>query len=466
MEGVLTEVVDGAGCCSKPRTKRSAKLVNYLLNLSDIKTNALLESVDLRSAKSISFSEDGEEVTISLGDREILLQSDNLKKWKNQLDVYNGREKQWSPIPMPTSYHRCTVKCLEHLMKCGTETEGLFRVAAIDADIAKLFQSLVADDVNLAPGTDPHLVAGTLKRLLRDMPETLLTNKFYSFLIESQPPPVASEVAESVRLLPAANRDLLNSLFELLITIAKNSAKTKMDMASLGICVNPQLGRKDKSIIENLKDSLQPLYVHYEKLHNYVPPNRHSEETPTPADVDRPNFPTTKGSPNGGLPPKKQSGLASGHKLPPKKKSGKGSLDMTATITTATGILDFQDLNNTEVGKGVPYHRQYSDDDTDDDHASRVHSKSGNTNPTSEGVSAVAAAAAASTDAAEARAVEAAGRADNTDVPMHVLECSTPDKNTPEEDSALLNGHVAVKVDIKDAGRQQGQEDANDTQAD
>jgi len=311
------------------------------------------ESIDLRLVKRVFFCEDGRSFKIQLEKRELSFTTDSkesLEPWKSLLEVYNGRPKVWSPVPIPVSFHRAIAKCIAFLLRPGaaSEEEGIFRVSASSTDIQDLFTLLMTTKEGIPEESDCHVVGGCLKKLLRDLPETLLTKKLYLFLTQSSPPPVASEVAESVSSLPPANRDLLLSLFQLLVLVAANKSKTKMDMAGLEICILPTLGLKEKSVIENMRDSLEPLFAHYEKLLGYEGdgegegdglerrPRVVSMDVPLPTipqelkdknDTRRTSLSANESGLAGSfLPPKKKT------VLPPKKKRGAGSVGAVDSI--------------------------------------------------------------------------------------------------------------------------------------
>lgn len=74
------------------------------------------------------------------------------------------------------------VRCAQHLLLWGVQEEGLFRVPGRAAHITKLrteFDTGVDYDMSgCAPGDlDPHAVASTFKAYLRELPESILTQK-------------------------------------------------------------------------------------------------------------------------------------------------------------------------------------------------------------------------------------------------------------------------------------------------
>jgi len=344
MEGYLVERKTRRGwwccCCPQSDTTRFARMANYTLILDYAQRGAAPpESLDLRLVKRVIFCEDGRSFKIQLDKRELSFTTDSkasLEPWKSLLEVYNDRSKPWSPIPIPVSFHRNIAKCVEFMLKpmSASEEEGIFRVSASSTDIQDLFTFLMTSTQEIPVDADCHVVGGCLKKLLRDLPETLLTKKLYLFLTQSSPPPVETEVTESVNSLPPANRDLLLSLFKLLVLIASNKAKTKMDMAGLEICILPTLGLKEKSVIENMRYSLEPLFSFYEKLLGYAGDEIKRPRMLTVSDVPIPAIPQELKDntelpdknllpkdfvPNAFLPPKKGKKTV----LPPKKKNEK-----------------------------------------------------------------------------------------------------------------------------------------------
>jgi hypothetical protein len=163
--------------------------------------------------------------------------------------------------------------CIAFLQEHGTHDEGLFRMSASSDQIIASTKQIMRARGSIEEGTSCHVVSGVLKLLLRELPETILTNRFYEYLTKS-PPPTSHAVQSKVVTLPDANREVLDALFALMVAVASNEAETKMDLGNLGTCLTPALSRKDHSIVEHMALSFDPLFRYYEEKLNFVRPKK------------------------------------------------------------------------------------------------------------------------------------------------------------------------------------------------
>jgi hypothetical protein len=64
--------------------------------------------------------------------------------------------------------------------------DGIFRVSGRNEDVQNLYLHFLCGNSNLLPDSDVHGVANVLKKMLREMPETILTNKLFDAMVNPQ----------------------------------------------------------------------------------------------------------------------------------------------------------------------------------------------------------------------------------------------------------------------------------------
>ncbi|EGO00246.1 hypothetical protein SERLA73DRAFT_72973 [Serpula lacrymans var. lacrymans S7.3] len=195
------------------------------------------------------------------------------------------------------------VRCAQHILVCGVQELGLFRVSGRSSHVAKLRTEFdTGADYDLAlcnPGDlDPHAVASIFKAYLRELPEPILTHALAPYFeaailternaqgpsqgnqpLPSSPkfglrkPPSLSTLAmpvfakssppsESLRRalssliarLPQENRDLLRTVTELINATASRSGDTKMPLSNLLLVLCPSLNM-NPSLLQALCES-------------------------------------------------------------------------------------------------------------------------------------------------------------------------------------------------------------------
>ncbi|RZF47061.1 hypothetical protein LSTR_LSTR011798 [Laodelphax striatellus] len=163
--------------------------------------------------------------------------------------------------------------CLSHLETHGLHTLGLFRVSSSKKRVRqnrRWTRSLVGKESTLDAESCPHDVATLLKEYFRDLPDSLLCKDLYPAFIQTQRIRNRRLQQEALRnliyLLPAANRDTLWALLNLLSLVASNAEDhqssdgewrlgNKMDSNNLATLFAPNILHSSSSN-KSLKDEM------------------------------------------------------------------------------------------------------------------------------------------------------------------------------------------------------------------
>ena len=148
----------------------------------------------------------------------------------------------------------------------GVTVEGVFRIPGSESNSQLLYHRFVQNQFNIDHVVDVHDVVTCLKRMLREAPETVLTNRLYALFADSPTPPTPQEIQACVAQLPSHTRELLQLLFQTLHAISENVSVTKMTYHNLEVCLMPMLSRKDRSILEHMTVSFLPLLDYFRRL--------------------------------------------------------------------------------------------------------------------------------------------------------------------------------------------------------
>jgi RhoGAP domain/PH domain len=146
---------------------------------------------------------------------------------------------------------------IDFLFTRGTQTEGIFRISVNSHMLDEYVQMFLRGEFNESTATsedEVHAVAGVVKRILRDMPETLLTERLLPHFVElsekttsssaAADAGIVSAVRRQVLLLPSDNMQMLHRLCMLLHAVADMKQFSQMDIKNLAICIGPNLTSK------------------------------------------------------------------------------------------------------------------------------------------------------------------------------------------------------------------------------
>lgn len=169
-----------------------------------------------------------------------------------ELAVQRGTAES-RPFNLPLVVVKASFKVREHMTD-----EGIFRLSGSHARIQYWKKRYdLGDDPNLNKESDPHVISGLLKLYLRELPESLLTQKlmpnFEAAKSLDDPHVRAMYVASLVAQLPECNYALLNWMLVLLLNIISHSDTNKMNADNVALIFSPTL----KCSVETLQLMLE-----------------------------------------------------------------------------------------------------------------------------------------------------------------------------------------------------------------
>lgn len=144
-------------------------------------------------------------------------------------------------------------KILSHLERIGVREEGILRVAGLQQKVESLHTSFEADFYRqpekieqLLQAASCHDLAGLLKRLLRDLPQPLLTVEYIDLFYQCHGLPEKGGVQVRalnilVLLLPPENRHTLRALFSFLLAVIQHQSLNKMSLHNVAMIIAPSL---------------------------------------------------------------------------------------------------------------------------------------------------------------------------------------------------------------------------------
>ena len=156
---------------------------------------------------------------------------------------------------------------MRHILAQGRiDTEGIFRIPGSAEEVDQLRKYYDGEPSSCPEGiterTDVHSTCGLLKLFLRELPDPLLTFKFYEPFVYVQRNQVFDLTTKLMHMknllnaLPEVNVTLLKELIQFLHKVAEHSAKNKMTMSNLAIVFGPELLRSDDdSMIKLLQNA-------------------------------------------------------------------------------------------------------------------------------------------------------------------------------------------------------------------
>ena len=142
------------------------------------------------------------------------------RAWVDCLSVFNGQNRD---PKIGFGMRQAVSACCTFLNENTAMLEMIFQKVPVASESRKLYLELLVDGPNaLKSQSDPICVADVLKRLLRSLPQSLLTNCLVNEFIAAADP---NSVALLLQDLPIANRLLLKSLTQIMARAIKNSAE-------------------------------------------------------------------------------------------------------------------------------------------------------------------------------------------------------------------------------------------------
>eukprot|EP01094_Clydonella_sp_ATCC50884_P014334 TRINITY_DN2471_c6_g1_i1.p1 TRINITY_DN2471_c6_g1~~TRINITY_DN2471_c6_g1_i1.p1 ORF type:complete len:629 (+),score=207.09 TRINITY_DN2471_c6_g1_i1:355-2241(+) len=164
-------------------------------------------------------------------------------------------EREGTPLP------RVATECLAYLREKGLQTEGIFRIPGNTLHVENLKKYYNGEgDYSLAKCNDAHAAAGVFKLYLRELPDPLLTHRFYDTFIAVQKNPDweyrMTNLRKLVYALPPHHKNLLRELCKFLLQVARNDSVNKMSLPNLAIVFGPNILRpKHESMLRMIEDA-------------------------------------------------------------------------------------------------------------------------------------------------------------------------------------------------------------------
>lgn len=165
-------------------------------------------------------------------------------------------EREKADIP------QIATEVIEYLDKNGLKIEGIFRIPGNSIQIQQLqdYYDCTSDALTIDTVDDVHAVAGLMKQYLRDLPDPLLTHRFYdTFIAIMKNPDYEYRIINIKKLLaalPVPHKNLLQQIFAFLLRVAAQSDVNKMTFPNLAIVFGPNLLRpRHESMLRMIEDA-------------------------------------------------------------------------------------------------------------------------------------------------------------------------------------------------------------------
>lgn len=354
MQGIL--VRKESGCFSAKHTTIFARLDNYELKFYKEKEHVtIIDNVDMRVLTLLSFNPKSHSFKVHTSDNEyVFVSSKEFRSWRNTLEVFKNCKKPWHPIPMPDVYHKGLIWCLNYIQEHGVHEKGIFRRVGDKVQIDEMFSHFLADSGSMTSEKSRsnrpslHTVAGCIKKLLDTMPETLLTNKFYSLLSENKKNISNELIEKGIEECETINIEVIRLLAKVSGEIVSNQKETEMGVKNMATCISGNLRRKDRGALDHLTVNIWAVFVYCDK--RLVKPDdvptktRLKTKMSSPIPLDHSSYFETKTKNPAEIPPKISDsevppvGERIGQSLPPKvgglppKKSNPGLPSTVARV--------------------------------------------------------------------------------------------------------------------------------------
>jgi len=186
--------------------------------------------------------------------RQILNQLKTVKVFGTELKDLLLAEGRETCIPI-------LVEKTVHFLDEHADEEGLFRVSPSAARLTELatmysdIDSLV--NLNLPEVEDnPHVVAGLLKKFLRELPDPMLTYELYTCFIaisKLQDDEIRLQKYKTImQMLPDFNKGLVDYILDFIDRIADHSEANRMTISNMATVFGPILLRSDEKVDDML----------------------------------------------------------------------------------------------------------------------------------------------------------------------------------------------------------------------
>ncbi|XP_059500095.1 active breakpoint cluster region-related protein-like, partial [Stegostoma tigrinum] len=196
-------------------------------------------------------------LTIDLNGHQLSCTVSYLQQNLSQLDELSGAPRGIFGVPISIVTYRDHSRipllvrhCAEDVERRGLKEVGIYRVSGIATDVQVLkaaFDSNVKEAVTKLKDNDIHVVAGTLKLYLRELPEPLLTHElipsFVSAAAQEDPAEKDNQMVSLLHQLPEANLNTFIYMMKHLKTVSAHEEVNKMSLHNLATVFGPSMLR-------------------------------------------------------------------------------------------------------------------------------------------------------------------------------------------------------------------------------
>ena len=177
---------------------------------------------------------------------------------------------------------------IDFVRENGLKEEGIFRLTVPQSELSGAVRRAEVG-VNVMEKTDsPHMAASMLKRFLRMLPESLLTDELEDKFLQTSVATVEESVAtlkDLVSQLPPENRVVLESVMHLAYDVHCNRDKNLMGCENLGVVFGPVLINNQNSnplsTLDSTSLSVQVATVMISRFPDIFPATKPASPPPT-----------------------------------------------------------------------------------------------------------------------------------------------------------------------------------------
>ena len=167
-----------------------------------------------------------------------------VRSLSRQINLSNTLAKEKNTIPLIMR------KCVEEIESRGLQLKGIYRKPPMVKKMKELRALLEKKgkkaDVSEKSGIDCYVLAGVLKRYLRELPKSLISEKMFESLCTAMPKNEGNSknkkiIIDLLRLLPEENIIPLKYIINHLLLVADHSEENLMNRYNLAVPFGPTL---------------------------------------------------------------------------------------------------------------------------------------------------------------------------------------------------------------------------------
>eukprot|EP01103_Thecamoeba_quadrilineata_P001287 TRINITY_DN11138_c0_g1_i1.p1 TRINITY_DN11138_c0_g1~~TRINITY_DN11138_c0_g1_i1.p1 ORF type:complete len:634 (+),score=99.03 TRINITY_DN11138_c0_g1_i1:49-1902(+) len=182
---------------------------------------------------------------------------------------------------------------IRFLLRKGLGVEGLFRTDGSKTELRELIDSINGgEELQLSEFNDIVLVGDLVKTYLQELPEPLISSKYYATYLAIESLPIKALQVDALKkiisCLPPSHQDFLQELLTLFHHVSLNCAVNLMTTENLAIIFSPiMVWKKETSaasvqeLVKDMNKSARVLTLAIQELHQLFPSKPVSEENET-----------------------------------------------------------------------------------------------------------------------------------------------------------------------------------------